>query len=154
MANNVCNAIVCFLLLSSSLHQLVQAAVVCPPKDAFQPCYCFEYIGKPDTITLDCLQKNLTDSRIGEILIVFLTTADISPVAQIDLTSNQLTRVPIQIRSFSELEDVFLDDNPITSIESGDFNTTRHNPSISIGSQLTTIAPGSFKGFSSFVQSL
>ena len=137
--------VACSLFLLSSL-QLAQAAVVCPPDDAYDPCECYEFIGKPGTITLDCVNRNLTDSRMSEILNAFLTNPNISPVAEIELTSNQLTRVPSQIRSFRQLENVFIVDNPIKSIEAGDFNITGNYPSLYIGGQLTTIAPGAFKG--------
>lgn len=139
--------VTCYFFLLLSSVQLVQGAVTCPPDDAYAPCDCYEYIGKSETVTIDCQNQNLSDSKMSEILDVFLsTTNNISPVSEIDLTSNQLTRIPSQIRSFSQLVDVSLVDNPIKSIEAGDFNTTGHNPSIFIGNQLTTIAPGAFKG--------
>ena len=147
MVRTFFSAFTCYFFLHWLSVQLVQAAITCPPDDAYAPCYCYEYIGKSETLTIDCQNRNLSDSKISEILDVFLTTTNnISPVSQIDLTSNQLTRIPRQIRSFSQLEDVFLIDNPIKSIEWGDFNTTGHNPSIFIGNQLTTIAPGAFTG--------
>ena len=137
--------VACSFFLLSSL-QLAQAAVVCPPNDAYDPCGCYEFVSKNDTILLDCKNRNLTDSRMSEILNAFLTNPDISPVAEIDLRSNQLTRVPSQIRSFRQLENVDIIDNPIQFIEEGDFNITGNYPSLNIGPQLTTIAPGAFKG--------
>ena len=140
------------MLLPSS--SLINAAVVCPPESATSPCGCREYQLKLGTIYIDCYAQKLNDSQVSDILDIFLASPGVSPFSVLDLRFNQLTRIPTQMKSFKQLLLVLLIENSITSIESGDFNTTRHNPSISIGSQLTTIAPGSFKGFSSFVQSL
>ena len=61
-----------------------------------------------------------------------------------------LTRVPVQIRSFTQLELADFSENSITSIESGAFNLAdAANPLsfLDLGfNQLTTIAPGAFKG--------
>ena len=137
----------CIFILFWSL-QLVQASVICPTADAYAPCDCHEYVSASGAITIDCALKNLTDSKMSDILKVFLTTPSISPVFEIDLSSNQLTRIPNEIRSFTQLEEVYLDSNPIESIESNDLNISGRYPSyLSIGNQLKTIAPGAFKGF-------
>ena len=140
------------LLPSSSYSSFVEAAVVCPPSTAYTPCICKEYSNKPGTIELNCSGGNLNNTQMSDILDAFLvTTPGISPVASLSLQVNQLTRVPSQIiKLFNHLVDVWLNSNAITSIESGTFNfTDAANPVqylVLYENQLTTIAPGAFKG--------
>ena len=144
----------CFISISMALLltslSLANADVVCPPEAAYAPCGCSEYSEKPDTIYLNCYNRNLGDSKMSDILDAFLTTPGISPVGLLDLMSNRLTRVPTQMKFFNQLDYVYLNNNDITSIESGAFNfPDAANPILDLdlqNNQLTTIAPGAFKG--------
>ena len=109
------------LLLSSSLLLVVKAAVICPPAADYAPCDCEERNG---TITLTCDMRNLNDSQVSDILDAFLTTPGVSPVGDLNLYQNRLTRVPTQIKFFDQLKRVTLQENSITSVESGAFNAT------------------------------
>lgn len=141
------------LLLSSSM----EGSVVCPPPDAYVPCTCGEYSNNSDLIFLDCADKKLNDWQASQILDAFLSTPGLSPLGRLDLYSNQLTHVPIQIRLLPQLEEIRLFFNAITSVESGAFNfvkdtTSTVNPPVIVYlelsiNQLVTIAPGAFKGF-------
>jgi Leucine-rich repeat (LRR) protein len=88
---------------------------------------------------------------MSEILTSFLTTPGVSSVAYLYLNDNQLTYVPREIKFFTQATHVVLDRNNISSIESGAFNFSGPLPLwvLELGAnQLTTIAPGAFRGFS------
>ena len=140
--------VVCLSFLHLSVQ--VEAATVCPPANAISPCDCGR--GRDETTTsVVCTSQHLTDSQTSAILDAYLATPNVSPVGGIDLYNNLLTRVPVQVKSFTQLQFVNFDDNSITSIESGAFNLAdAANPLsfLDLGfNQLTTIAPGAFKGF-------
>lgn len=129
----------------------VESAVVCPAAaESYSPCTCYEYGNQPGTIYLYCGEKNLDDSRVSEILDVFLTTPGVSTLGNLCLSTNQLTRVPDQVRLFPQLDFVWLNDNKInTSIRSGAFKFNKDTPVKNLDlqrSQLTSIAPGAFQG--------
>ena len=134
------------LMLILLLPSLVNADVTCPPAAAYEPCDCSEASSKPGTVILTC--DNLNDSKVSDILDAFLTTPGVSPLGDLNLSNNQLTRVPSQIKLFDKLEWVDLLINSITSIESGAFNfPNAANPIRYLhldDNQLTTIASGTF----------
>ena len=146
--------VVAFFVCLFFLVQLsvpVDADVICPPVEAISPCNCYEYQFKPTTTSLNCYFRNLNDSQASAILDAYLNTPNVSPVGQLLLNYNELlTRVPVQMKSFTQLSETFLSYNSFTSIESGAFNfTDGANPLqyLDLGfNQLTTIAPGAFKG--------
>ena len=138
--------VVCLSFLHLSVQ--VEAATVCPPANVISPCACSQWT--PTTTYLNCQSRVLTDSQASAILDAYLKTPNVSPVGVLQLSNNLLTRVPDQMKSFTQLEYAILDFNSITSIESGAFNfTDAANPLRSLylsTNQLTTIAPGAFKG--------
>jgi hypothetical protein len=139
----------CFAFLFSAVLR-GEAAIVCPPLNTISPCKCEEYSGKPGTIQLDCYNQNVNDSMANQILDFFLTTPGVSPIGYLTLGLNRLTFVPSQIRFFSQLVEIHLFGNLITSIESGAFDFTNVANFIPVlelyTNKLTTIAPGAFKG--------
>ena len=141
--------VVSLSLLKSSL--LVEAFVICPPPETISPFDCTEF-GTSNTTSLDCYYKELTDSQVSDILDAYLATPNVSPVGQLRMGSNTLlTRIPVQMKSFTQLVVAAITVNPITSIESGAFNfadDTNPLKTLSFSSdQVTTIEPGAFKGF-------
>ena len=141
-------ALVCLFFLVQ-LSVPVDADVICPPAEAISPCTCREYT--TTTTNLFCREMKLTDSQVSDILDAYLTTPNVSQVGQLLLNYNELlTRVPVQMKSFTQLSETFLSYNSFTSIELGAFNFTDDaNPLhyLDLGfNQLTTIAPGAFKG--------
>ena len=138
----------CFFLPKSSL--LVDADFVCPPANVIYPCTCDGWAAT--TTKLYCASaSNLTDSQVSDILDAYLSSPGVSPVGYLYLSNNRLlTRVPVQVKSFTQLEEAYLYDNSITSIESGAFSAPDDaNPLYLLelyGNQLTTIEPGAFKG--------
>jgi len=138
------------LLLISLLSsvQVVEAVVVCPPTTSYTPCKCIE--SPANYISINCFGLGLNDSRMREILTSFLTTPGVNSVAYLYLQSNKLTYVPREIKFFTQATDVELYNNNISSIESGVFNFSGPLPlsRLELSTiQLTTIAPGAFKGF-------
>ena len=139
------------VLLLSLSSLVVNADVVCPSADVIEPCNCTEYPNKPDIAFLECPSRNVNDLRASEILDAFLTTPGVSPFVGFNLWGNRLTRVPDQTKLFDQLIYVFLNNgNSITSIELGTFNfPDAANPLQWLwlqDNQVTTIAPGAFKG--------
>lgn len=144
-------ALACALLCASSMLVQVADAATCPAENVVAPCTC-GLLGN-DGVSLNCNNKGLTDARIDLILEVFAKDLTMGPLGQIDLSLNPLlTRVPSLIQTFTELgSNVELQQNGITSIESGAFNFLKHsNPIRNLyldRNKLTTIAPNAFKGF-------
>ena len=97
---------------------------ICPPKADYEPCECGDYTAGADgSISLYCDNQNLGDSKISDILDRFLMKkGEISPLGDLQLRANQLSRVPKQIQHFKRLDNVNLASNKITTVESGDFN--------------------------------
>ena len=140
----------CFssLLIPPSLSVTRPPSIeICPPPEAYAPCYCGYTSLEPNAIALTCDSFNLTDSEVSDILDTFLSTPDISPLVLLSLRNNQLTRVPSQMQLFTELQVIDLENNAITSVESGTFKFNADYLSLSLeNNQLTTIAPDSFIG--------
>jgi len=140
------------LMMILMLLSLVNASVVCPPPAAYAPyCYCSEWSHKPGTINLDCARNAaINDTQMSDILDAFITTPGVSPVGYLFLVENQLTRVTSQINFFPQLETVDLQNNAITSADSGTFNfQDAANPIKDLlfaWNGVKTIAPGAFQG--------
>ena len=130
------------------LFNVTECAVICPPSVNYYPCDCSEF-GSSNTISLNCNNKQLGDSKTADVLSAFVSTPGVSPVAWIDLHYNQLTRIPAQIRSFTKLVYIDISFNTIDVFKSGDFNFASSNKLTTLwgnGNQLTSIAPGAFGG--------
>ena len=145
-------ALVCFSL-KQQLSVRVDAAVICPPIEAISPCACIQQL--PATITyLDSYSNYLNDSQASDILDAYLATPNVSPEGRLELMYNQLTRVPVQMKSFTQLEYASLHQNLITLIESGTFSAPDDDYPLWYFdlsyNKLTTIAPGASKGFYHF----
>ena len=140
---------VAFVVCCSLSVLLVEAVVVCPPFDVISPCTCAE-AQTANTTFVFCASNNLNDPQASDILDAYLKTPGVSPMGQILLSGNLLTHVPVQMKSFTQLEFAFFGLNSISSIESGAFNLADDaNPLQYLDlhtNQLTTIAPGAFKG--------
>ena len=149
MNKSSCYFFICLMLmmlLSSS--SLVNSEVVCPPFETYAPCSCGEYLYQQGTILPNCAFRSINDSQVSDILDIFLTTPGVSPLWDLDLSRNQLNRIPAQINSFTQLKYVYLNNNNITSIDSGALRfTDATNPAQHLwfyNNPMTTIAPGAF----------
>ena len=138
--------------LSFAIVSLVQGLVVCPsPAESYSPCSCDEYSQQPGTISLYCAFKNLNDSAVSDILDSFVNASSksqstISPIAELRLESNLLTRVPDQIRLFQQLHSVQLYGNEIEQIPPAAFNITVSPVRIVLYlNRIKTIAPYAFQ---------
>lgn len=125
----------------------------CPtaPND-YWPCQC--NINKTkvgETNHLDCSNRNLTNSRAGEILRVFLADQEmIQQLKEINFSYNQLSKVPFEIRFFHQTWLIDLSHNKIHSVPSGAFNssaTKRQPVKIALDSnKITSIEAKAFQG--------
>lgn len=129
------------------------AAIICPPDEAIAPCSCEPSFNHPNKLSLDCYSVTLTDKRLSEISDAFLYTPNVSPMNAFLVISTQggVTRVPNQIKLFPELSAIDLYDVQLTSIRKGDFNLEASKTEfltslILSANQISTIAPGAFKG--------
>ena len=71
----------------------------------------------PRLTRLDCRRANLDDEAINRILNVYLDTPGVSPLGELNLWNNHLTRVPDHLYYFSQLNSIDLDNNNISSID-------------------------------------
>ena len=124
-------------------------AITCPPSADLSPCYCTEFF-TPNKASLWCVNLNLDDAKMGEILDNYLAAGDsVSPLEVLYLDSNQLTRVPNQIARFPSVFYVNLEKNRISSIASGSFNFGAEIPPIRLFlgyNKLLSIEAGAFQG--------
>jgi len=137
------------LMLSLSV-EAVAADVVCPPDEAITPCRCIEAFLYPGTVVIDCFSVSATDTTANDALDAFVKMPDVSSVSYLYLHNNSLTRIPDQVKSFTQLKFVDFWNNKIASIGAGAFNLEdASNPLLTLSlydNQLTAIAPGAFKG--------
>jgi len=87
------------------------------PIYSISPCTCRTTMGSNTTLTISCANKNLTDSSMVKI---FTKIPASTPVDQLDLSGNLLTRVPANLTQYPTLNNLSLASNFITSIASGD----------------------------------
>ena len=95
----------------------------CPPTELIFPCSCEVY--GPETgnsLWVDCASRHLDDDEMSRILDAFVKHSDPGRFRLLHLRDNQLSRVPQQVRSFSQLTRVNLGNNKIQTIKSDDFN--------------------------------
>lgn len=129
---------------------VIECAVVCPSASDYSPCACKESAREAGLIAISCPRLNLDDSTASKILDSFVNTAGVSPVGFVDFTTNQLTRIPTQIRMFAQLLGGTFEDNNISSIDYGAFDfrspTAVMQTLVLAYNNLKTIAPGAFQG--------
>ena len=147
----------CLSLLQLSMQ--VEAAV-CPPANSISPSSCSQYI--TTTTYLNCQSRVMADSQVSDILntnlIILWTLVRWGYSNCPTTTHSQLTRVPVQMQFFTQLECAFLYSNLFTSIKSRLFNVPADIPyhlaglSLSVN-HLMTIAPDAFEGFNFLIYS-
>ena len=129
------------------------SSTICPKPSDYWPCVCEKIIAgiNPDTLKLSCNRKNLTDSRVSEILDTFLSNPEISPLSHLNFEFNQLTRVPNQVKLFHRLYVIHLQNNSIETIHSGAFMSTRRGGLDRLNvylndNKINRVEPGAFQG--------
>ena len=88
-----------------------QAAGVCP-KSSISPCSC---VPEGNNITIFCSGENLDDSKAISVLNAFLAPG-LSPVTKIHMSSNKLTKVPLEVSKFPALLSLDFSSNQIGEI--------------------------------------
>ena len=90
---------------------------------------------------------NLNDSTVGNILDSFVNkSGTVSPIGELRLESNDLTRIPQQITFFKQLSSVQLYNNNITEVPEGIFNFAVTPIRLVLYlNQIKTIAPYAFR---------
>ena len=124
---------------------------ICPDSSLISPCICSD---NSDGVTtaLNCFARNVNDDRVSDILDIFLSPASrVSPLGNINLAYNFLTKVPSQIPSFSALQNIEWAFNSISSVDNKAFDFTSPadlldlRANILVG-QITSIEVGAFLG--------
>jgi hypothetical protein len=117
------------LLLSYVIVSALGDIGVCPPAEKLEPCKCHVFdrddTKKGGTLRFNCTELYLGDEKISQVLDAFISTPGVSPLRELYLYKNNLTRIPDQIRHFTELDRVELGSNEIKTIEKGSLNFTR-----------------------------
>ena len=133
------------LLLLFVTHSM---AGVCPPPGKISPCSCSDLGNEGLVVQLNCVASNLDDSRASEILNTMISWPRVSPLRLLDFSRNLLTRIPKQLTQFDMLNSIALDNNQISTIESGAFNFSSETLTrLSLSSNpITTIQEGAFQG--------
>ena len=124
---------------------------ICPDSSLISPCICSD---NSDGVTtaLNCFGRNVNDDRVNDILDVFLApTSRASPLGNINLATNFLTKVPSQIPSFRLLQNANLAFNSITSIGNKAFSFSAAADLLDLRSdsrltQINSIEVGAFLG--------
>lgn len=121
-------------------------STTCPPAASVSPCVCRDN-NDGVTVFLNCYNQNLDDTKISQILNSFLSTSGVSPLGRLDLFFNKLTKVPVEIPQFPQLDLVYLYRNSIDSVKSGAFNFAKTLVRLDLyDNQITAIEPGAFQG--------
>ena len=128
--------------------------MVCPKPSDYFPCKCEPeiFFSNGTLLELNCRDKNINDSRISEILDAFLLTPEVTSLSILNLGSNQLTRVPDQVRRFDRLESIYLEKNIINSVHSGAFvfpieSQIQQKVEIRLNqNEISQVEPGAFQG--------
>ena len=100
---------------------------------------------------MDCASRNLDDEEMSRILTAFVKHSDPGRFRLLHLRENQLSRVPQEVRSFTQLTRVNLGNNKIQTIESDDFKFPSENTGHSLelwlnSNELKKIEPGALDG--------
>ena len=139
------------LLLSYVIISALGDIGVCPPADKLEPCKCHVFdrgdTKKGGTLWFDCTELYLGDEKISQVLDAFISTPGVSPLRELYLYKNNLTRIPDQVRHFTELDRVDLGSNEIKTIEKGSLNFTRTLGLFTLNdNKMITIESGAFDG--------
>ena len=126
---------------------LVNGAIVCPSPTDYAPCSCTDYSGDGIGLWLNCLNKNLDDDQISEILNSFLATPVVGPLKAVTLFQNRLNRVPDQIRQLDQLVYLNFEYSFITMIPKDAFNFSTQLEELDlIHNRMIGIEAGAFQG--------
>ena len=121
----------------------------CPLPEDISPCSCSsdEYDETGNGALLDCTKKNLTNAMTSKILRAYHSTPKVTPLTNLQLFGNQLTRIPDEIKLFHQLRDLSFQLNQITTIHAGAFKFSRPVGLLQIDNmQVMNIEPGAFQG--------
>ena len=89
----------------------------CPLYSSITPCICSLTTPTGSTLTISCQGASLNDTRAAAIV----GNMDINaPIDTLDMSANQLTKIPTGVGKFSQLVNLRLNNNSVTSIGSGD----------------------------------
>ena len=149
----VCLQLIFDVIFFIATLSVVQCAVTCPPEASYTPCICREAASNPGLITVACPRLNLNDADAGKILDSFLNTPNVSPVGFADFSTNQITRIPDQIKLFPQFIGGNFEDNEIVTIQTGAFNFSRAtlHTLVLAYDNIKSIEPGAFQGNSQFI---
>lgn len=120
----------------------------CPPVEEYSPCICRDDIFDDGALLLNCDSRNLDDQTASDLLDSFLAhQGDGQPVIRaLRMEYNFLTKIPEQIKLFSELQELYLYENDIETISTGSLTFNAAEKIVGLGTKIKTIEPGAFVG--------
>ena len=89
----------------------------CPAPSLISPCLCSLTTPTGSTLTISCLGTSLNDTRAAAIVNNLDSTL---PIDTIDLSVNNVTKIPEGISKFQSLADLRVNNNSLTAIGSAD----------------------------------
>ena len=122
-----------------------QTVSFCPPSSIISPCSCNISTINQSGLAVNCTRSSLKDIKMSNILYNLLAPG-VSPLTELYVGYNNLTKIPIQLSQFHWLVTIDLSWNQITSIPSGVFNLS-NAAGISLDlskNQIASIDPGTF----------
>ena len=114
------------------------------PAISIVPCTCVPTTGSNTTLTISCASQSLSDSAMAAIVNEIPVT---TPVDTIDLSGNQLSKVPSGLPQYQQLVSVNISSNAITTVNSGDLTVDGSVTNLDMSSNvITTISSNSLPG--------
>ena len=134
----------------STVDNFLNLTVICkcPAYSTYiAPCVCGptkNSEGVSSTLTISCAAQSLGDSALSDI---FKNVSSTSPVDTMNLSGNQLTKIPSGLPQYETLVSVTVANNSITSVGSTDLSLSGNVTLIDLSyNQISVIAPGSLPG--------
>ena len=117
---------------------------ICPPSTDLEPCRCGYLFNR---LAFSCYDRGLGDEKISQLLDQFISTPGVGALRELYLWNNNLTRIPDQIRHFTELDDMDLSWNEIRLVKKGSFNLIQHLERLLLyNNMISSIESGAFNG--------
>jgi len=123
----------------------------CPTyADDIKPCTCGATESSTETLTINCANYGIGDSKMETIVNNISAT---TPVAVLDLGNNTLTRIPANLPQYKQLQTFIVSKNQITSIGANQLTLPADVALLDLSSnQITKIETNSLPGAANYLK--